>query len=60
MSAFNTRGVKSRDMFVRTHVAFYFVSLLLGDILQGGFSVCTRGRGLRGTCDLEAVHASGP
>jgi len=47
MSAFNTRGVKTRDMFVRTHVAFYFVSLLLGDILQGAFSVCTRGCGLR-------------
>ena len=37
MSAFNTRAVKSPGMFVRTHVAFYFVSLLLSDILQGEF-----------------------
>jgi hypothetical protein len=37
MSAFNTRAVKSPEMFVRTHVAFYFVSLLLSDILQGEF-----------------------
>jgi hypothetical protein len=37
MSAFNTRTVKSPEMFVRTHVAFYFVSLLLSDILQGEF-----------------------
>lgn len=36
MSAYNTRGIKSSDMFVRTHFAFYFVSLLLGDVLQGG------------------------
>jgi hypothetical protein len=35
MSAFNTRTVKNPKMFVRTHVAFYFVSLLLSDILQG-------------------------
>jgi len=34
MSAFNTRTVKSPHMFVRTHVAFYFVSLLVSDILQ--------------------------
>ena len=34
MSAFNTRAVKNPNMFVRTHVAFYFVSLLLSDILQ--------------------------
>jgi hypothetical protein len=37
MSAFNTRSVKGPEMFVRTHVAFYFVSLLLSDILQGEF-----------------------
>jgi len=37
MSAFNTRAVKGPEMFVRTHVAFYFVSLLLSDILQGEF-----------------------
>lgn len=55
MSAFNTRRVKGHDMFVRSHVAFYFVSLLLGDLLQGGFSVCTRRRGVRDICDLEAV-----
>ena len=35
MSAFNTRTDKNPNMFVRTHVAFYFVSLLLSDILQG-------------------------
>jgi hypothetical protein len=34
MSAFNTRAIKNPNMFVRTHVAFYFVSLLLSDILQ--------------------------
>ena len=34
MSAFNTRTIKNPNMFVRTHVAFYFVSLLLSDILQ--------------------------
>ena len=37
MSAFNTRTVKSPHMFVRTHVAFYFVSLLVSDILQCEF-----------------------
>jgi len=35
MSAFNTRTIKNPNMFVRTHVAFYFVSLLLSDIFQG-------------------------
>ena len=35
MSAFNTRTDKNPNMFVRTHLAFYFVSLLLSDILQG-------------------------
>lgn len=35
MSAFNTRTIKNPNMFVRTHIAFYFVSLLLSDILQG-------------------------
>ncbi|KAF8267937.1 hypothetical protein EI94DRAFT_1579359 [Lactarius quietus] len=34
MSAFNTRMVKNPNMFVRTHVVYYFVSLLLCDILQ--------------------------
>ncbi|KAH9986752.1 hypothetical protein BJV74DRAFT_796723 [Russula compacta] len=34
ISAFNTRTYKSSKMFVRTHVVFYFVSLLLSDILQ--------------------------
>ncbi|KAI0295876.1 hypothetical protein B0F90DRAFT_1637285, partial [Multifurca ochricompacta] len=34
MSAFNTRMVKNPHMFVRTHVVFYFVSLLVSDILQ--------------------------
>ena len=37
MSAFNTRTIKNPNMFVRTHVAFYFVSLLLSDILQCEF-----------------------
>jgi hypothetical protein len=37
MSAFNTRTVKNSNMFVRTHVAFYFGSLLLSDILQGEY-----------------------
>ncbi|KAI9442654.1 hypothetical protein H4582DRAFT_2073251 [Lactarius indigo] len=35
ISAFNTRMVKDPNMFVRTHVVFYFISLLLSDILQG-------------------------
>ncbi|KAN0107003.1 hypothetical protein V8E52_010605 [Russula decolorans] len=39
MSAFNTRTIKSPNMFVRTHVAFYFVSLLLSDILQSISSI---------------------
>lgn len=39
MSAFNTRTLKNSNMFVRTHVAFYFVSLLLSDILQGESSL---------------------
>jgi len=34
ISAFNTRTIKNPNMFVRTHIAFYFVSLLLNDILQ--------------------------
>ncbi|KAH8984511.1 hypothetical protein EDB92DRAFT_1819049 [Lactarius akahatsu] len=34
ISAFNTRMVKDPNMFVRTHVVFYFISLLLSDILQ--------------------------
>ncbi|KAH9012904.1 hypothetical protein EDB85DRAFT_1900043 [Lactarius pseudohatsudake] len=34
ISAFNTRMVKNPNMFVRTHVVFYFISLLLSDILQ--------------------------
>ncbi|KAH9963805.1 hypothetical protein BC827DRAFT_1266148 [Russula dissimulans] len=34
ISAFNTRTVKDPNMFVRSHLAFYFVSLLLSDILQ--------------------------
>lgn len=34
ISAFNTRMVKDPNMFVRTHVVYYFVSLLLSDILQ--------------------------
>ena len=37
ISAFNTRAYKNSKMFVRTHVVFYFVSLLLSDILQGAF-----------------------
>jgi hypothetical protein len=39
MSAFNTRMDKNPNMFVRTHFVYYFASLLLVDILQGGFSV---------------------
>ncbi|KAI0259228.1 hypothetical protein BC834DRAFT_641977 [Gloeopeniophorella convolvens] len=34
ISAFNTRYVKNPNMFVRTHVASYFVSLLVCDLLQ--------------------------
>jgi len=34
MSAFNTRGSKNPNLFVRNHVVFYFVSLLLSDVLQ--------------------------
>lgn len=34
ISAFNTRMVKDPNMFVRTHVVFYFISLLLSDMLQ--------------------------
>ncbi|KAH9163931.1 hypothetical protein EDB89DRAFT_2078399 [Lactarius sanguifluus] len=34
ISAFNTRMVKNPNMFVRTHVVFYFISLLLSDMLQ--------------------------
>ena len=37
ISAFNTRKVKDPNMFVRTHVVYYFISLLLSDILQGAF-----------------------
>ena len=29
--------VKDPNMFVRTHVVYYFVSLLLSDVLQGAF-----------------------
>lgn len=31
---------KNPNMFVRTHFVYYFVSLLLADILQGGFLSC--------------------
>ncbi|KAI0256435.1 hypothetical protein BJV78DRAFT_1278922 [Lactifluus subvellereus] len=41
MSAFNTRMVKNPNMFVRTHVVFYFVSLLLTDVLQAIGSIIT-------------------
>jgi len=34
LSAFNTRKSTDNEMFVRTHVAAYFVSLLLCDLLQ--------------------------
>ncbi|KAF7321457.1 Git3 domain-containing protein [Mycena kentingensis (nom. inval.)] len=34
LSAFNTRSSLDQHLFVRTHVAAYFVSLLLGDIFQ--------------------------
>ncbi|TFK53878.1 hypothetical protein OE88DRAFT_1625314 [Heliocybe sulcata] len=34
LSAYNTRGATSQHLFVRTHVATYFVSLLLSDLLQ--------------------------
>ncbi len=55
MSAFNTRTVKGPHMFVRTHVAFYFVSLLVSDILQCEFlSLFVHPPG--GICDLDVVH----
>ncbi|KAN0135446.1 hypothetical protein V8E53_006725 [Lactarius tabidus] len=34
ISAFNTRMVKDPNMFVRTHVVYYFLCLLLSDVLQ--------------------------
>ncbi|KAF8893925.1 hypothetical protein BD779DRAFT_1660755 [Infundibulicybe gibba] len=34
LSAFNTRGSLDQHLFVRTHVAAYFVSLLICDLLQ--------------------------
>ncbi|KAF9467336.1 hypothetical protein BDZ94DRAFT_1211129 [Collybia nuda] len=34
VSAFNTRGTENGHLFIRTHVAAYFVSLLLCDLLQ--------------------------
>ncbi|KAF8070358.1 hypothetical protein FPV67DRAFT_1668221 [Lyophyllum atratum] len=34
LSAFNTRGSFDKHLFVRTHVAAYFVSLLLCDFIQ--------------------------
>lgn len=37
ISAFNTRMVKDTNMFVRTHVVYYFLCLLLSDVLQGTF-----------------------
>ena len=37
MSAFNTRKSTDRNLFVRTHVAAYFLSVLVCDLLQGMF-----------------------
>lgn len=34
ISAFNTRKSTEKNLFVRTHVAYYFISLLIADILQ--------------------------
>jgi len=39
LSAFNTRKSTDNEMFVRTHVAAYFVSLLLCDLLQAVGSI---------------------
>ncbi|KII92027.1 hypothetical protein PLICRDRAFT_172183 [Plicaturopsis crispa FD-325 SS-3] len=39
MSAFNTRASEDKNLFVRTHVAAYFVSLLIGDLLQAVGSI---------------------
>jgi hypothetical protein len=34
ISAFNTRNSSEQHLFVRTHVAGYFISMLIGDVLQ--------------------------
>jgi len=39
LSAFNTRGSLDNHLFVRTHVAAYFVSLLLCDFIQAVGSI---------------------
>jgi len=39
ISAFNTRKSKDRHLFVRTHVAGYFVSMLIMDMLQAVGSI---------------------
>ena len=39
VSAFNTRKSKSRNLFVRSHVAGYFISLLLCEITQSAFII---------------------
>ncbi|KAK6969223.1 hypothetical protein R3P38DRAFT_3243837 [Favolaschia claudopus] len=39
ISAFNTRSSRDQYLFVRTHVAAYFLSLLLSDIIQAVGSI---------------------
>ncbi|KAG9220987.1 hypothetical protein CCMSSC00406_0002413 [Pleurotus cornucopiae] len=39
LSAFNTRNWKDQNLFVRTHVAAYFISLLLCDFFQAVGSI---------------------
>ncbi|KAF7428540.1 hypothetical protein PC9H_007764 [Pleurotus ostreatus] len=39
LSAFNTRSWKDQNLFVRTHVAAYFISLLLCDFFQAVGSI---------------------
>ncbi|KAI0047553.1 hypothetical protein FA95DRAFT_1492348, partial [Auriscalpium vulgare] len=39
MSAFNTRHAKSPNMFVRTNIVAFFISLLVADILQAVGSI---------------------
>jgi len=52
ISAFNTRKSTDRHLFVRTHVAAYFVSMLITDILQSIGSIMSA-RWVR----LMMVHA---
>jgi len=61
LSAFNTRSSRDQHLFVRTHVAAYFVSLLVSDLIQAIGSILNA-RWLRdmavevgGLCTLQGV-----